>query len=279
MKINQTWAARSLAAAVIALLQACANTPPASSSAIDGQEAALRFPAPEKAWPKEGSYPNAENLRLLGPGMTKDQLYGLLGRPHFNEGFFNVREWNYLLQIRTGPTPQDGVTTCQLKVLFDSNMKAASYHWKPENCAERTESAPLRAHASPPTLLKRTVLSGDVLFAFNGSSLADITPKGLEQLQHLARELASLKSITRVEISAYTDSIGSDSYNVALSQKRAASIRSLLVRAGVDANIIQARGMGKSVPPQSQCGPMSKAELIRCSAPDRRVEVQAFGTN
>src|SRR5690606_5044560 len=42
-----------------------------------------------------GSYPNIDNLRQVGDGITRDQLYDLLGRPHFAEGF-RVREWDYL---------------------------------------------------------------------------------------------------------------------------------------------------------------------------------------
>lgn len=273
MKMNPTWTARAVVAAVITLLQACAAAPAPSVKATTQEMVKANFPAPEKAWPKEGSYPNPENLGLLTVGMTKDQLYGLLGRPHFNEGFFNVREWNYLLHIRKGGAPQEEVVTCQLKILFDEGMRAASYHWKPEDCM----GPPARARTSSAQMLKRAILSGDVLFVFNGSSLNDITPQGREQLERLARELANLTKITRIEISAYTDRIGSDSYNLALSQRRAASIRLLLVRAGIDADVIQARGEGKSSPPLSQCGPMTKAELIECTALDRRVEIQAFG--
>lgn len=275
MKINHSWTARALAAAVFTLLQACSSTAPNVSAS--GSNAQTDFPSPEKAWPKEGSFPTQESLRLLRVGMTKDQLYGLLGRPHFNEGFIKVREWNYLLQISADGTAQGEVVTCQLKILFDENMHAASYHWKPTNCATPAAAEPLRAHAPTPQMLKRAVLSGDVLFSFNGSTLNDITPQGRQQLERLARELAAVKNITRIEISAFTDRIGSDSYNMALSQRRALAIQSLMVRSGIDANVIQARGLGKSKPPLSQCGPMSKAELIQCTAPDRRVEIQVFG--
>src|SRR3546814_12185416 len=47
-----------------------------------------------------GTYPNVDNLRAIAPGMTKDQLYDLIGRPHFHEGVFGVREWNYLFNFR-----------------------------------------------------------------------------------------------------------------------------------------------------------------------------------
>ncbi|MCY1382993.1 Outer membrane protein A [compost metagenome] len=118
-----------------------------------------------------------------------------------------------------------------------------------------------------------------MLFSFNGSGLNDITPQGRQQLEKLAAELGGLKNVSRIEVSAYADRIGSDAFNLALTQKRAMSIQALLVRSGFDANIIQARGLGKSSPPVSQCGRLPKAELIRCTAPDRRVEIQVFGIN
>ncbi|WP_220805617.1 outer membrane protein assembly factor BamE [Achromobacter sp. UMC46] len=141
MKTNKIWTARALVISALMLLQAC------SFASVGTDAAALAsFPAPEKAWPREGAYPNPDNLRMLKQGMTKDQLYGLLGMPHFNEGFFYVREWNYLFQVSTSGTPSANVGACQLKIKFDQDMRAASYQWKPENCAG-PEPALLRAHA------------------------------------------------------------------------------------------------------------------------------------
>lgn len=36
---------------------------------------------------------------MVERGMNKDQLYNLLGRPHFSEGLYGVREWTMLLII------------------------------------------------------------------------------------------------------------------------------------------------------------------------------------
>lgn len=42
-----------------------------------------------------GSWPNWDNVRMVERGMNKDQIYYLLGRPHFSEGLYGVREWDY----------------------------------------------------------------------------------------------------------------------------------------------------------------------------------------
>ena len=33
-------------------------------------------------------------------GMNKDQLYNLIGRPHFSEGLYGVEEWDYAFNYR-----------------------------------------------------------------------------------------------------------------------------------------------------------------------------------
>ena len=81
---------------------------------------------------RQGTYPNAENLSRLRAGMTKDQLYALLGRPHFAEGFSAI-EWDYLLHM---PASQAGAEPrlCQFKVLFDRDRIARSFHALPAGC-------------------------------------------------------------------------------------------------------------------------------------------------
>ena len=65
-------------------------------------EDAVTFPARDEAWLKEGTFPNIENLRKMMPGLSKNQVYALLEEPHFSEGFFGVRKWNYIFNFRTG---------------------------------------------------------------------------------------------------------------------------------------------------------------------------------
>ncbi|HDW2449388.1 TPA: outer membrane protein assembly factor BamE [Escherichia coli] len=38
-----------------------------------------------------GSWPNRNNIHLIEKGMNKDQIYNLIGRPHFSEGIARVR--------------------------------------------------------------------------------------------------------------------------------------------------------------------------------------------
>jgi len=85
-------------------------------------------------WQPEGSVPNLANLAKVQPGRSKEQVYGLIGRPHFAEGMIDVREWDYVLKL--SPKAGEPARACQYKLLFDKQMKLASVIWRQEACAE-----------------------------------------------------------------------------------------------------------------------------------------------
>jgi OOP family OmpA-OmpF porin len=83
-----------------------------------------------------------------------------------------------------------------------------------------------------------------VQFAYDSAELTRESSAVLDQVA------ADLKKYPRleVELQGHTDSVGSDRYNLALSQRRAESVRSYLLQAGVGANQVVARGYGESQP-------------------------------
>lgn len=100
--------------------------------ASDASPAAVSFPDPAAAWLKQGSFVNLDNLRNVGPGQNKDQLYGLLGSPHFDEGFFGVRVWNYLFNLRQAGS----LKQCQLQIQFDEKKLVKATYWREPACAD-----------------------------------------------------------------------------------------------------------------------------------------------
>lgn len=76
---------------------------------------------------------NLDNLHTLKAGMTKDDIYGLIGHPHFKEGF-RVREWDYLLRFDSAPE------VCQLKLLFDKDYLLRTMLWQPQDCSVHAKS-------------------------------------------------------------------------------------------------------------------------------------------
>ncbi|MBI3654306.1 MAG: OmpA family protein [Acidobacteria bacterium] len=86
----------------------------------------------------------------------------------------------------------------------------------------------------------------DVLFDFNKATLK---PGAREKLSKLAGILLAYPGKYQIEIEGHTDSIGSDDYNLKLSEDRAKSVRDYLNSAGIGANkIIAVRGFGKAKP-------------------------------
>jgi outer membrane protein OmpA-like peptidoglycan-associated protein len=86
----------------------------------------------------------------------------------------------------------------------------------------------------------------DVLFDFNKATLK---PGAREKLSKLAGILLAYPGDYRMEIEGHTDAIGSEEYNLRLSQSRAESVRDYLAQAGMPASrIIATRGLGKSEP-------------------------------
>src|SRR5438105_8073874 len=81
----------------------------------------------------------------------------------------------------------------------------------------------------------------DQLFEFDSAYL-----QPSEILTQLATRLNRNPKAT-FAIEGYTDSIGTDEYNLDLSQRRADSVKQYLVQAlGIDPNQIKARGYGKA---------------------------------
>ena len=74
-------------------------------------------------------------------------------------------------------------------------------------------------------------------------------------------------------IEGYTDRIGSDKYNLTLSQHRADSVKAYLIGKGIDGSRLSTIGKGKA-DPVVQCDNKNRAELIKCLEPNRRVEIE-----
>lgn len=236
---------------------------------------AVAFPDPAHASRPEGTFVNLENLRNVAPGMTKDQLYALLGAPHFHEGVFGVRKWNYIFDFRK-PGEGDTFFRCQYQVAFDKDHLASGFYWKPEACKSVLErplptvvAAPLPPPLQPSVHLAPTRLASDALFDFNR---AELKAQGRQQLDDLLQKVRSASQVEDILVVGYTDRIGSDSYNLALSRRRADAVRNYLVAGGVQATSIQVDGRGKD-DPVVQCSNTVRPELIACLAPNRRVEL------
>jgi len=84
----------------------------------------------------------------------------------------------------------------------------------------------------------------DVLFDFNKYTLKSEARERLAKISGIVEAYPGLK----LQVEGHTDSIGSDEYNLQLSEKRADSVRAYLVSNGVRPDSVSAQGFGKADP-------------------------------
>lgn len=105
-------------------------------------------------------------------------------------------------------------------------------------------------------------LSGSVLFA---TGKFELLPIAKSKLDDVAKALTD-QGFKRIVVEGHTDSMGSESDNEALSEKRAQAVRTHLVSKGIAADKIFATGLGESRPVAPNDSPEGRAN-------NRRVEL------
>ncbi|MBQ5962878.1 OmpA family protein [Massilia sp. ZL223] len=132
--------------------------------------------------------------------------------------------------------------------------------------APAPEPAPAPA---PAPRFEKVTLEATKLFNFDKAEIILPAPK----LDEIAAALAAAPDVTDVDITGYTDRLGSEKYNLKLSERRANAVRDYLVSKGIDGNRLKAYGKGEANPLVT-CNQKKRAELIACLEPNRRVEVE-----
>ena len=84
----------------------------------------------------------------------------------------------------------------------------------------------------------------DVLFDFNKYTLR---PGAREKLAKIAGIVLAHPGL-KLEVDGYTDSVGTDEYNLKLSQQRADSVRAYLIEQGINPDNVNSKGFGKANP-------------------------------
>ena len=139
------------------------------------------------------------------------------------------------------------------------------------------------APAPPPPVVaaptpRRVSFSTDSLFGFDQYA---VRPEGKTALDSFAHQLQGTNFDT-ITVEGHTDRLGTAAYNQKLSLKRAEAVKSYLVTSGgLHASKIAAVGKGETMPitkPGDCQGHKATAQLIACLQPDRRVDVEVFGT-
>lgn len=92
---------------------------------------------------------------------------------------------------------------------------------------------------------------------------ATIKDESQELLAEIAATISANPRIVRIEVQGHTDSDGSDSYNLELSQKRVDAVVAVMIAEGVSADRLVAKGYGEAVPIGSNDTAEGKADNRR----------------
>ena len=121
----------------------------------------------------------------------------------------------------------------------------------------------------------RINLRGDILFDFDKSDIrqsAETTLSQILETDHLKYPKAA------VQIDGYTDSKGSATYNLGLSDRRAASVKAWLVSRGIRENSVSTRGWGAEHPvAPNKAAPM--ARILSRGPPEKTGASRSRSTN
>lgn len=138
-----------------------------------------------------------------------------------------------------------------------------SFTWLPavEPAVRALEAPP--AEEAPETPRKRKIVLRGVTFEFDRADLRAEDQATLDEVFELLEAQENISIIAE----GHTDSLGSDSYNLRLSQQRAAAVKIYLVKRGIAPNRIQIIGLGESRPVADNESESGRAE-------NRRVELR-----
>ena len=122
---------------------------------------------------------------------------------------------------------------------------------------------------------EKVTLQGDALFQFGKADEKSMLPGGKQRLDELADKIMAMEKdiIAGITIVGHADRLGSPDGNMKISERRAATVMTYLVRRGVDAAMLESMGKGDADPITDCPGGKANKALIACLSPNRRVEV------
>ncbi|MBQ9292602.1 MAG: preprotein translocase subunit SecG [Campylobacter sp.] len=216
----------------------------------------VKFPDFDLSWFDTHTAQKAENLGKVAKGMSKDEIYALID-PDKTNGIYGDREWDFAFNLNK---EKGEAQICKFKIIFDKDYKVASTFYYPKGCAD----------ISPVQLQNQNLeLETDFLFDFDKDT---IKQEGFETIALSVNQIDK-NMVRKVKVLGYTDPLGSDDYNLKLSQRRADAVKAELVKNGVPAEIITAMGMGEADQVVTCDGKTGDA-LKECLKPNRRVVIQ-----
>jgi outer membrane protein OmpA-like peptidoglycan-associated protein len=231
------------------------------------------------------------NRKLLSVVVVSLLLAGCATGTHFGVPDRAMRVPQWVLDAEAAMARAEasaGARVCPDKIAKAKELaaKAMETYWACRDLAAQRlmhEALQLAAEAeacsAPAPVTQHVELSADALFAFNEAAL---TRQGEAALDKFLQDLGGA-SISSMQVIGHTDPLGSDAYNMQLSERRANAVAQYLASRGVPGDRIRAEGRGETelkVTPENCAaqGAKTRPALIQCYQPDRRVDVTVTAT-
>jgi outer membrane protein OmpA-like peptidoglycan-associated protein len=244
----------SVSVAVIAVLSACATTPPKSHSleeartvvpqvessaragvaATDVSNARKSLDAANRLGASKGKIPDIEfeaQKAVLSAKIAQEKILTAQAQEEAQKGA--AQQQAVVLESREREIARSAQNAATSQQMADASNKRAD--------SLATELADLKAK---PTERGLVLTLGDVLFDTAGSTLKSGSYATLDRLASALKD----KPGRSVMIEGHTDNVGSDQNNQALSMRRAESVQSALMQRGVASSQIKAVGRGEAAP-------------------------------
>lgn len=200
-------------------------------------------------------------LAMRNAQIAKEQVAEMKARKAVEEG--EAARNQVLLEAR-----EKDVRTAQLEA-DKARQQTASANDRASDAADATARmrAELEALQAKQTERGMVLTLGDVLFA---TGQATLQPGAMRVIDQLASFMEKYPDAT-ISVEGHTDSMGSDDFNLALSQQRADAVRSAVTSKGIDARRVTTRGLGEALPVASNTDASGRQQ-------NRRVEI-VFGNS
>jgi OOP family OmpA-OmpF porin len=224
---------KALVDAQAAYMKAEADANVQKNGSVELYDAKRALERAEDEWRKNGNEEETEHLAYLATRRVQIAELWASGRAAVAQG--------ETLRRQLGEDTRAMVSeAAEAKAQAEAAKKAAADAAANE-AKLRKELSDLQARETARGL---EVTLGDILFDVDKATLKPAAMQSLYRLVSFLKEYPDRGVI----VEGFTDSTGSDAYNMTLSQQRADSVQTFLVENGIDASRVVAKGYGKAYP-------------------------------